>query len=122
MTAGNRILGKFGEEKAADHLTRMGYEILEHNVRTPCGELDLIAAHAGWTVFVEVKTRRSRTYGLPEEAITSRKKSRLLASAQYYLQQHDLSDAPWRIDVVAIEVDTAGSLHRIEVFENAVQA
>ena len=122
MTSRNRILGKHGEETAAEHLTCMGYEILAHNVRTPFGELDLIAAHAGSTVFVEVKTRRSRTHGLPEEAVTSRKKSRLLASAQYYLQQRELSDTPWRIDVVAVEFDTTGTLHRIEVFKNAVHA
>ncbi|MBN2084040.1 MAG: YraN family protein [Anaerolineales bacterium] len=122
VTTGNRQLGNRGEETAADHLSKSGYEILKRNVRTPYGELDLITRQAGSTVFIEVKTRRSRTHGLPEEAVTPRKRSHLLASAQYFLQQHALSDSPWRIDVVAVELDSSGTLKRLEVFENAVHA
>jgi putative endonuclease len=122
VTSRNKALGDHGEETAARHLSRKGYKILARNVRTPYGELDLIATEAGSTVFVEVKTRRSRTHGLPEEAVTLRKRNHLLASAQYYLQQHGLSDAAWRIDVVAVEYGSAGTLQRIEVFENAVRA
>ncbi len=120
MTVQNKELGKMGEDAAAGHLALLGYVIRARNVRTPCGELDLIAADGECTVFVEVKTRRSRTHGLPEEAVTARKKSRLLASAQHYLQRTGLSDYPWRIDVVAVEYDRSGTVKRIEVFENAV--
>ena len=122
MASRNKILGERGETAAADRLREMGYEILDRNVRTPFGELDLIAAQKETTVFVEVKTRRSRTHGLPEEAVTARKKNRLLESAQYYLQQRGLLETPWRIDVVAVEYGPAGTLRRIEVFENAVRA
>lgn len=120
MTSGNKLLGDRGEAEAAAHLSTLGYEILARNLRTPFGELDLIARRDGSTVFVEVKTRRSRTHGLPEEAITPRKRGHLLASAQYFLQQRALSDTPWRIDVVAVEFDSSGNLTRLEVFENAV--
>jgi putative endonuclease len=120
MTSGNRRLGDLGEETAAAHLVQMGYEILARNARTPYGELDVIARREGATVFIEVKTRRSLTHGLPEEALTPRKRNHLLASAQYYLQQHALWDFPWRIDVVAVEFDSSGALKRLEVFENAV--
>ena len=68
-----------------------------------------------------MKTRRSRTHGLPEEAVTPRKKARLLAAAQYYLQQRGMIDTPWRIDVVAVEFDRSGILKRLEVIENAVR-
>ena len=122
MTAGNKLLGNRGEATAAAHLAQLGYEILARNLRTPYGELDLITRREGSTVFVEVKTRRSRTHGLPEEAVTLRKRTHLLSSAQYYLQQRDLSDLPWRIDVVAVEFDSSGVLKRLEVFENAVHA
>jgi putative endonuclease len=122
MTAGNKVLGDRGEAAAAAHLANLGYEILARNLRTPYGELDLIARQAGSTVFVEVKTRRSRTHGLPEEAITLRKRNHLLASAQYYLQLHALSDSLWRVDIVAVEFDSSGVLKRLEVFENAVHA
>jgi putative endonuclease len=120
MTSANRRLGDLGEETAAAHLSQSGYEILARNMRTPYGELDLIARRGGATVFFEVKTRRSRTHGLPEEALTPRKRNHLLASAQYFLQQRALWDSPWRIDVVAVEFDPSGALKRLEVFENAV--
>jgi putative endonuclease len=119
MKSQNRIVGNRGENAAAGHLARLGYEILTRNLRTPYGEVDLVARHGGFLVFVEVKTRRSRTHGLPEEAVTPRKRNRLLSSAQHYLQQRGLLDSPWRIDVVAVEYGRAGTLERIEVFENA---
>jgi len=122
VTTGKKLLGNRGEKTAADHLSKSGYEILGRNVRTPYGELDLIARCGDATVFVEVKTRRSRTHGLPEEAVTPRKRNHLLASAQYFLQQCALSDTPWRIDVVAVEFYPSGVLKRLEVFENAVHA
>jgi putative endonuclease len=114
------MLGRKGEEAAARRLASLGYTIRARNVRTPYGELDLIAVRGESTVFIEVKTRRSRTFGLPQEGVTARKKRRLAASAQYYLQEHGLSATPWRIDVVAVECDGLGTVRRIEVFENAV--
>ncbi len=120
MASGNNLLGKKGEDAAADHLSGKGYTILGRNVRTPSGELDLVATAGEFLVFIEVKARRGRSHGLPEEAITRRKKKHLLASAQYYLQENGGMDQPWRIDVVAIEYGRTGLLERIEVFENAV--
>jgi putative endonuclease len=120
MASGNNLLGKKGEDAAARRLTAMGYAILARNVRTPSGELDLVAQAGEFLVFVEVKARRGRGHGLPEEAITPRKKKHLLESAQHYLQESGWTDRPWRIDVVAIEYNPAGALERIEVFENAV--
>lgn len=120
MASENKILGKKGEEAAARHLSNSGYIVLERNVRTPAGELDLVASRGEFLVFVEVKTRRGRRHGLPEEAITPRKKKHLLESAQYFLQESGRMDQPWRIDVVAIEYGPRGTMERIEVFENAV--
>jgi putative endonuclease len=122
MTKDTKLLGRRGEDAAAKHLAQTGYTVIARNHRTPFGEVDLIASHGEFIVFVEVKTRRNRTYGLPEEAITASKKKRLLASAQHFLQQRDLPNTPWRIDVVAVEYDRSGRLERIEVFENAVSA
>ncbi|MBN1438129.1 MAG: YraN family protein [Anaerolineales bacterium] len=119
--AHNKILGDQGERAAAESLRRAGYEIIGRNLRTPYGEVDLVARHMGFTVFVEVKTRRSRAHGLPEEAVTARKRTRLIRSAQHYLQERGLLDTPWRIDVVAVEFGRAGDSQRIEVFENAVR-
>jgi putative endonuclease len=120
MPSRNRTLGAMGEEAAARHLGRKGYVILDRNVRTPAGELDLVASQGEYLVFVEVKARRNRSHGLPEEAITPRKKKHLLESAQHYLQESGRMDTPWRIDVVAVEYALGETIERIEVFENAV--
>ncbi len=120
MASRNRLLGEKGERAAAEHLSARGYTILARNLRTASGELDLVAQAGEFLVFVEVKTRRGRSHGLPEEAITPRKKKHLLGSAQHYLQENGLMESPWRIDVVAIEYSRAGTLEQIEVFENAV--
>jgi putative endonuclease len=106
---------------AARYLESLGHTILARNVRTPYGELDLVTRHGEWTICVEVKTRRNRSYGLPEDAVDHRKRAHVLAAAQYYLQQEELLATPWRLDVVAVELDRAGNIRRMEVFENAIR-
>lgn len=81
----------------------MGYEILSSNFRTRHGEIDLIAREDGQFVFVEVKTRLGRSYGIGEEAITPTKQARLVKAAQAWLQEQGQADAEWRIDVVVVE-------------------
>lgn len=115
-----KILGGWGESFAADYLTRKGYSILERNARTAHGEIDLIARHHDVIVFVEVKTRTSRSFGYPEEAITRRKIAHLLASAQAYLQANPQMDGDWRIDVLAIERRAGQDQPVITHFENAI--
>ncbi|MBW1917062.1 MAG: YraN family protein [Deltaproteobacteria bacterium] len=104
MTPSRRILGQAGEELAAATLKRQGYKILERNYTTPLGEVDLIAQHQGALVFVEIKTRKSKTFGSAREAISSRKQARLHRVAQYYLKHRRLTPRPMRFDVVAISV------------------
>ena len=103
-------LGKWGEKLAADFLVKQGYTIVARNVRSPYGEVDLIAQQPdksnpdGMTiVFVEVKTRRTQSYGFPEESITTSKQEHLISAALHYLQEHPEFDQDWRIDVIAIE-------------------
>lgn len=103
MTNARQVLGRWGEERAASYLSEQGYTLLDRNVRTSYGEIDLIVCRDGVTVFVEVKTRSSTTYGLPEEAVTARKQAHLLAAVQAYLQSHPDFEGDWRIDVVAIQ-------------------
>jgi putative endonuclease len=115
-------LARLGEALAARHLESLGQTILSRNLRTPHGELDLVTRAGEYTVIVEVKTRSSHAFGLPEQAIDNPKRTHLLNAATYYLQREDLLDSPWRIDVVAVEIDRAGTIHRIEVFEHAVRS
>ena len=122
MRDARKRLGRAGEAIAADHLRRRGYAIQEMNYRCPVGELDIVARDGEWWAFVEVRTRRGRAFGTPEESITPAKQRKLIELAQTYLQEHELSDVPWRIDVVAVQMDRQGKLQRINLIKNAVVA
>ena len=114
-----RGLGRYGEELAARHLAGIGYEILERNWRCAAGELDLVARDDQCLAFVEVRTRRGQELGSPEESITPAKQARLVTLAETYLQAHEWP-GPWRIDVIAVEMDARGRLQRLDHYENAV--
>lgn len=103
--------GHTGETIAADLLRAKGYRILERNFRCREGELDLIALHRGVIVFVEVKLRRSNTFGTAAEAITRTKLRRLQAAAGRWRQEHR-SFRPFRFEVVAIDQTHAGTTIR----------
>lgn len=113
-------LGRTGERLAAEALVRRGYQIRERNFRCAYGEIDLVAEHEQDLVFVEVKTRRGNAYGSPEDAITSRKRRKLVEVATCYLDLHALADQSWRIDVVAIQLSTSGKLEEIRIHQHAV--
>ena len=115
---GRKQLGAWGERLAADHLQAKGYEIVQRNWRCRRGEIDLVAQAGAELVFVEVKTRRGRAMGTPEEGLTPHKARKLLQLAQYYLYEHELDDADWRIDLVAVELDAQGKLLRCEHIPN----
>ena len=115
-----RDTGILGEKLARDFLKKRGYRILETNYRCPQGEIDIIARHKDFLVFVEVRTKKSLDFGSPEESITPAKKERMIASAFHYRQTHDNLPPLWRIDVVAVELNQKEELSRIELIENAV--
>jgi putative endonuclease len=113
-------LGRWGENLAADFLETRGYLILDRNWRSRNGEIDLITQTGETIAFVEVKTRKGRDFGLPEEGLTANKAKRLQSLAQQYLAQNDLHEIDWRIDLVAVELDQDGRLLRCEHIPNAV--
>jgi putative endonuclease len=119
MKNARKRLGRLGENLAADHLERRGYVICQRNYRCPVGEMDIVAGDGDCLVFVEVRTRRGREYGTPEESITAAKQAKLVEVAQTYLQEHDWP-GDWRIDVVAVELTREGRLERVTVIQNAV--
>jgi putative endonuclease len=71
-------------------------------------------------VFVEVRTRRGEEFGSPEESLTAVKRARMVAVAEHYMVGHGVGEVDWRLDVVAVELDRAGRLVRLDVLENAV--
>ncbi len=102
MTERRLALGDWGEDQAALFLRKLGMKIIERNFRTPVGEIDIIARHKSWLVFVEVKTRRGTAFGTPQEAVGQRKQQQIIRTAHWYLQNHKCEKLQPRFDVVAI--------------------
>ncbi|MEY5017053.1 MAG: hypothetical protein RL431_102 [Actinomycetota bacterium] len=99
-------LGRWGETIAADALAQQGYRILDHNWRCEAGEIDIVAVDADTVVFVEVKTRRTTSYGDPLEAITPQKCSRLRVLAGEWCRRNpEIVARNIRIDGVGIVGD-----------------
>ncbi|MBC7226833.1 MAG: YraN family protein [Thermoflexales bacterium] len=110
-------LGRRGEELAVQALRRRGYEIVERNWRCPVGEADIIARRGQEWAFVEVRTRRGEAFGTPEESITPQKRARMQAVAERYIAEQGLWEADGHLLMVAVEMDRAGRLQRVEVLE-----
>lgn len=113
-----RRFGDWGENCARQFLERIGYSILEANYRGQYGEVDLVAREGECLVFVEVKTRRTRAFGRPEESVTEAKRQKLVQAAWEYMQSKGLEECQWRIDVVGIYVGRDGP--RVRLVRNAV--
>lgn len=116
-----RETGIIGEKLACDFLGKNGYQIVETNYRCPDGEIDIIAQQKDTLVFVEVRTKKSSRFGTPEESITPAKMKKLRTVAAHYGQNRDNLPLSWRIDVVAIQMESSGRVSRIELIENAVE-
>lgn len=113
-----REVGDEGEGRAEAYLRRQGFRILGRNVRSPLGELDLVADDQGVLVFIEVKRRRNGTYGGAIEAIDARKRAKLIQLAAQYLAHHRIRDRACRFDVVLIQ-DDAGTVGPVQHIANA---
>ncbi|MQG77475.1 MAG: YraN family protein [SAR202 cluster bacterium] len=120
MPDNRRLLGQQGEALARVHLEQDGYVVRDTNYRCLWGEVDIIVEKNDEIVFVEVRTRRSKRFGSPEESVTALKRKHLVSTAYHYIEAHDLS-LPWRIDLIAIDVDAKGIVERLEQLENIVE-
>ena len=102
LIVANKQKGIYGEAVAKKFLEGLNYGVLECNWYCRWGEIDIVAKDHNELVFVEVKFRKNAKFGFPYEAITYFKKKALLRSIDYFLEQHGLYGAHWRLDVVAI--------------------
>jgi putative endonuclease len=95
--------GSNGEALAADYFSQNEYQILHKNWRHSHWEVDIIAAKANVLHFIEVKTRKTKKYGLPEESVTKKKIQNLINAAEEYLYQNPA----WKriqFDILAITI------------------
>ncbi|HSX19260.1 MAG TPA: YraN family protein [Candidatus Saccharimonadales bacterium] len=112
-------LGKYGEDIAAKFLAKNGYKIIERNFRIRGGEIDIIAKENQTLVYIEVKTRTSAKFGLPEESVNYYKLKFLERAAKFYrnARQNNKLPAAERIDVVSINLEDSQS-PQIKLIQN----
>jgi putative endonuclease len=120
MTSVRQLRGRRGEDLAAAHLARLGYEILARNHRTRFGELDVIAFDGATIVFAEVKTRRLGS-GEPWDSLHDLKRSQVRKMAAAWLTE--ANDRPFgadlRFDAIGVLLDADGRLVRLDHLEAA---
>ena len=101
MSRARQLLGKRGEELAANYLIEHGYRIIARNYRCQLGEIDIIARDRRVLVFIEVRSNSGPCFGLPQESVSTQKRVRLRRVAEYYLQYTRVR-MPVRFDVIGI--------------------
>ncbi len=114
-------VAKIGESLAVAHLKARGYKILAQNYRAVRGEIDIVAQDGECIVFVEVKTRRSLKFGVPQAAVTTQKQRQISKVALVYLQAQNLLNAPCRFDVIAIHLSAKFELLKIDQIQGAFE-
>lgn len=114
----NMATGVLGESLAKDYLVKQGYEIIETNYRCQAGEIDIIALDAGVLCFVEVKTRTSLKFGLPQDIINHLKLSRMARCIEYYTSEKKVKYELYRIDIVSILLNGT-NIQDIDLIRNA---
>lgn len=118
--SGNRALGDFGESAVVDFLTNRGTVVVDRNWRIKEGEIDIVAELPNGKIsFVEVKTRSSKIFGHPLEAINAEKAHRLQRLALAWLAMHQSFGRAYQIDCAAVIISTGGSF-TIEYRENVL--
>jgi putative endonuclease len=122
MKSGHRNqLGRLGEQLAAEHFARLGYDVLARNHHTRYGELDLVLSDGATLVFCEVKTRRVGSGGDPFESLHAEKQAQVRRMAAAWLAEP--TDRPWhddlRFDAVGVLVDRHDGLVRLDHLEGA---
>ena len=115
----NRELGEWGERIAVDYLNNHNVKIVDRNIRTNYGEIDILGQKDGVLIFFEVKTRRTEDFGNPEDAVNYTKQEHMRNSALEFIQSNQEIEMNWRIDVIAIYVGKKNKLH-IRWFKNAI--
>ena len=121
MSKQSLCLGKAGEATALNFLKTKGYRILARNYKTKLGEIDIIAVDKDTVCFVEVKTRTSKRFGLPEEAVCLFKQKQIAKAALSFLKQNKLLHKKARFDVVSIIGASQSEAAQIDLIQNAFE-
>jgi len=115
-------MGMEGQQVAEAYLCEKGLRILACNYRIRTGEIDLVAQHGTYLVFIEVKTRKSHTYGQGRESVTRHKQQQIIRTALHYITRHNMHDHDMRFDVVEVTINPSNQIASVEHIENAFWA
>ena len=109
--------GIIGEEKALRFLKEMGYSIVEKNWKSRKGEIDIVAIDGSYLVIIEVKTKRSRLFGNPEQAVDWQKQKKIIGLAEEYIKKNKIQ-LETRFDIVSVLLEGKSSriIHHINAF------
>jgi putative endonuclease len=117
MSQKSKKLGQKGEELALCFLKKKKFKILIKNYRCRFGEIDIIARDKKTITFIEVKTRSSQSFGLPQESVPHKKQLQICKVALDFIQRYALENQQARFDVLAIKMSPTG--HKIDHIQNA---
>ena len=110
-----KIIGKYGEDKAAEYLKENGYAIITRNWRTRSGEIDIIAYKNETIVFVEVKALPNGTMDMIQKELNHQKRERILKTSKRFMLNHrQYSNSYVRYDVIVIDMPGFESVYHIE--------
>lgn len=112
-------LGGKGEKEASKYLKKKGYDIVENNCRIGGSEIDIVAVKDDFLVFIEVKSRSSIEYGLPEEFVDKRKRSKIISGARLFSVRKKYRDMFIRFDIISVVF--SGGKYNIDHLENAFE-
>lgn len=115
-----KTVGKFGEDMACEFLCKRGYKILKRNLQRGHKEIDILATKNDLYVFVEVRTRTSKSYGGAEEAINTRKKHNFRSGVKSYAQINNFDFNQLRLDFIAVDINKARKTVKIRHFKDAM--
>lgn len=100
------ILGRYGEEMASAYLQSIGYQEVERNYRSRSGEIDLVMLDQGAWVFIEVKTRNSKTHEAGLVAIDQTKLAKIRRTIADYLQARSITAGRIRLEALSVLVSS----------------
>ncbi|MBF0224085.1 MAG: YraN family protein [Desulfobacterales bacterium] len=113
-------LGQQGESIAEKFLLSQGYSIIEKNYRTRFGEIDIIAKDNNYICFIEVKLRKTKSFGCPKDSVNYGKQRKISMTAMDYLKKSGQNNQKARFDVVSISISDTNE-HQIEIIKNAFE-
>ena len=119
MKKDNKNIGNYGETLVSNFLENNNHKILHRNFETSKGEIDIISLFNKILVFTEVKTRFSKEYGSPFEAVTKSKQNNIKKLAAYYIYRYGLKNYYVRFDVAEVYLNHFDNTYKIIIIEDA---